>query len=223
MTIRALTIIVAFAALATVPYWMPGIYYINVASQILFYAIFALGLNVLVGYAGLVSLGHAGLFGVTAYAAGYMLQLGFGHPVAILVALVIGVASMAIYAALSLRSTGIGFIMITLALGEILWGLAYRWISLTGGDNGLSVKTRPEPFGYSLSDANTFYYATLFVFLLSLAAMTIFVRSPFGAALMGTRDQPRRMNALGYHVWAIRFWACLISGLLTAVSAILFV
>ena len=223
MTIRALTIIVAFTALATVPYWMPGVYYINVASQILFYAIFALGLNVLVGYAGLVSLGHAGLFGVTAYAAGYMLQLGFGHPVAILVALVIGVASMAIYAALSLRSTGIGFIMITLALGEILWGLAYRWISLTGGDNGLSVKTRPEPFGYSLSDANTFYYATLFVFLLSLAAMTIFVRSPFGAALMGTRDQPRRMNALGYHVWAIRFWACLISGLLTAVSAILFV
>lgn len=223
MTIRALTIIVAFAALATVPYWMPGIYYINVASQILFYAIFALGLNVLVGYAGLVSLGHAGLFGVTAYAAGYMLQLGFGHPVAILVALVIGVASMAIYAALSLRSTGIGFIMITLALGEILWGLAYRWISLTGGDNGLSVKTRPEPFGYSLSDANTFYYATLVVFLLSLAAMTVFVRSPLGAALMGTRDQPRRMNALGYHVWAIRFWACLISGLLTAVSAILFV
>jgi branched-chain amino acid transport system permease protein len=223
VTIRALTIIVAFAALATVPYWMPGIYYINVASQILFYAIFALGLNVLVGYAGLVSLGHAGLFGVTAYAAGYMLQLGFGHPLAILVALVIGVASMAIYAALSLRSTGIGFIMITLALGEILWGLAYRWISLTGGDNGLSVKTRPEPFGYSLSDANTFYYATLVVFLLSLAAMTVFVRSPLGAALMGTRDQPRRMNALGYHVWAIRFCACLISGLLTAVSAILFV
>ncbi|MFY9754689.1 MAG: branched-chain amino acid ABC transporter permease, partial [Pseudolabrys sp.] len=142
MSARPFAIAVAFAVLATLPYWMPGIYYINVASQILFYAVFALGLNVLVGYAGLVSLGHAGLFGVTAYAVGYMLQLGFGHPLAILAALVIGVASMAIYAALSLRSTGIGFIMITLALGEILWGLAYRWISLTGGDNGLSVKTR---------------------------------------------------------------------------------
>ena len=130
---------------------------------------------------------------------------------------------MAIFAALSLRSTGIGFIMITLALGEILWGLAYRWISLTGGDNGLSLKTRPEPFGFSLSDANTFYYATLVVFLLSVAAMAMFVRSPLGAALMGTRDQPRRMNALGYHVWAIRFCACLFSGLLTSVSAILFV
>jgi branched-chain amino acid transport system permease protein len=223
MSARFIAFAIALAALATLPYWMTGIYYINVASQILFYAIFALGLNVLVGYAGLVSLGHAGLFGVTAYATGYMLQLGLGHPMAILIALVISLISMAIFAGLSLRSTGIGFIMITLALGEILWGLAYRWISLTGGDNGLSLKTRPEPFGYSLSEPNTFYYATLIIFLISLAAITVFVRSPLGAALKGTRDQPRRMNALGYHVWAIRFYACLFSGLLTSVSAILFV
>jgi len=214
---------VAIVALATLPYWISGIYYINVASQILFYAIFALGLNVLVGYGGLVSLGHAGLFGVTAYATGYMLQLGFGHPAAILIALVISMVSVAIFAVLSLRSTGIGFIMITLALGQILWGLAYRWISLTGGDNGLSLQTRPAPFGYSLANVNTFYYATLIVFVLSLAAVAIYVRSPLGAALKGTRDQPRRMNALGYHVWAIRFIACLFSGLLTAISAILFV
>jgi branched-chain amino acid transport system permease protein len=223
MSQRIFALLVAFVALATLPYWMSGIYYVNVASQILFYAIFALGLNVLAGYGGLVSLGHAGLFGVTAYATGYMLQLGFGHTVSIIAALIVGLIAMAIYALLSLRSTGIGFIMITLALGEILWGLAYRWISLTGGDNGLSLKTRPEPFGFSLADANTFYYATLAVFLLSLGAMTVFVRSPLGAALMGTRDQPRRMNALGYHVWAIRFYACMFSGLLTAVSAVLFV
>src|SRR5262245_44076742 len=152
-----------------------------------------------------------------------MLELGFGHPLAILAALIISILSMAVFAALSLRSTGIGFIMITLALGEILWGLAYRWISLTGGDNGLSVQTRPAPFGYSMADVNTFYYVTLIVFILSLAAVTVFVRSPLGAALMGTRDQARRMNALGYHVWAVRFYACLFSGLLTSVSAILFV
>jgi branched-chain amino acid transport system permease protein len=220
---RFLALGIALVALTTLPYWMTGVYYINVASQILFYAIFALGLNVLVGYAGLVSLGHAGLFGVTAYAVAYILQLGVGHSLAILGALVISMASMAVYAVLSLRATGIGFIMITLALGEILWGLAYRWISLTGGDNGLNVRTRPEPFGFSLSDVNTFYYATLIVFLLSVGAVTVFVRSPLGAALMGTRDQPRRMNALGYHVWAIRFYACLFSGLLTSVSAIMFV
>jgi branched-chain amino acid transport system permease protein len=220
---RIFNLAVFFAALITVPYWMPGTYYINVASQILFYAVFALGLNVLVGYGGLVSLGHAGLFGISAYTAGYLLQIGLGHPIAIIAALLVGVGSMALYAILSLRSTGIGFIMITLALGEILWGLAYRWISVTGGDNGISVPTRPEPFGFSLADAVTFYYTTLVIFLLSLAVMAVMVRSPFGAALMGTRDQPRRMNALGYHVWATRFWACLLSGLLTSVSGILFV
>lgn len=220
---RIPAIAIAFVALATLPMWMQGVFYINVASQILFFAIFALGLNVLVGYAGLVSLGHAGLFGISAYATGYMLQLGFGHTVAIFVALMVGMGSMAVYAALSLRATGIGFIMITLALGEILWGLAYRWISLTGGDNGINVPTRPAAFGYSLSDANTFYYTTLVIFLLSVISVAVFIRSPFGAALMGTRDQPRRMNALGYHVWAIRFWACMFSGLLTAMSGILFV
>jgi branched-chain amino acid transport system permease protein len=220
---RTLAIAIAVALLAALPFWMGGIYYINVASQILFYAVFALGLNVLVGYAGLTSLGHAALFGVASYATAYMLQLGYGHTESILVALVVGVASMAVYAVLSLRSTGIGFIMITLALGEILWGLAYRWISLTGGDNGINVPKRPAPFGFSMTSPTTFYYVTFTVFILSVIAMAIFVNSPFGAALRGTRDQPRRMNALGYHVWLIRFYACLFSGLLTAVSGILFV
>src|SRR5476651_1787621 len=160
---------------------MHGVYYVNVASQILLYAVFALGLNILVGYAGLVSLGHAALFGIAAYITGYMLQAGFGHPAVILAALIAGVASMAVYAVLSLRATGIGFIMITLALGEILWGLAYRWISLTGGDNGINVPTRPAPFGYSMSMPTTFYYTTLTIFVISVVAMTVFVRSPFGA------------------------------------------
>jgi branched-chain amino acid transport system permease protein len=223
MSARVIALVIALVALATLPYWMQGDYYINVSSQIMFYAVFALGLNVLAGYAGLVSLGHAGLLGITAYAAANMLQAGFGHPLAIVTALLIGVAAMAVYGVLSLRATGIGFIMITLALGEIIWGLAYRWISITNGDNGINVQTRPQPFGLSLNSPVAFYYMTLVVFLLALAAMTVFVRSPLGAALMGTRDQPRRMNALGYHVWGIRFWACIFSGLLTAISGILFV
>jgi len=221
--LRLIALAIAALALATLPYWMSGIYYVNVASQILFFAVFALGLNVLAGYGGLVSLGHAALFGISAYATGYILQAGFGHPVAIIGALVVGVASMALYAVLSLRSTGIGFIMITLALGEILWGLAYRWISVTNGDNGINLHGRPAPFGIELNTATAFYYTTLVVFALAVVMVAIFVRSPLGAALKGTRDQPRRMNALGYHVWAIRFWACLFSGLLTSLSGILFV
>jgi len=223
MSGRRIALAVGCLALVTLPYWMPGVYYLNVSSQILFYAIFALGLNILAGYGGLVSLGHAGLFGIAAYATGYMLQAGFGHTAAILMALLLGLVAMALYAVLSLRSTGIGFIMITLALGEIVWGLAYRWISITGGDNGINLHGRPHPFGFAIDTAISFYYATLIIFLLSLAAVTVFVRSPMGAALMGTRDQPRRMTALGYHVWAIRFWACMFSGLLTAISGVLFV
>jgi branched-chain amino acid transport system permease protein len=220
---RFVAIVIAAVALATLPLWMSGVYYVNVASQILFYAVFALGLNIIVGYAGLVSLGHAGLFGIASYATAYLLSVGFGHGVSIVAALAITVASSAVFAALSLRSTGIGFIMITLALGEILWGLAYRWISLTGGDNGINVHGRPEPFGFALSSAEAFYYMTLIVFAVAVIAVAIFVHSPFGAALMGTRDQARRMNALGYHVWAIRFFACMFSGLLTGVAGILFV
>ena len=223
MTARLAVLIIAIMALVTLPQWMHGVYYVNVASQILFYAVFALGLNVLAGYAGLVSLGHAGLFGISAYATGYMLNLGYSHSIAIATALSVGMVSMAIYAVLSLRATGIGFIMITLALGEIVWGLAYRWISITGGDNGINLHGRPEPFGIALTSPNAFYYAALIIFLIALAAMTVFVRSPLGAALMGTRDQPRRMTALGYHVWMIRFLACMLSGLLTSIAGILFV
>ena len=215
--------VVAILALAAAPYAIKEIYYVNIASQILLYAIFALGLSVLVGYAGLVSLGHAGLFGVAAYAAAYLLAAGYGHAVAVLAALAIALLATAAFAALSLRATGISFIMITLALGEILWGLAYRWISVTNGDNGINVATRPEPFGLPLVSARGFYGATLVVFLLAVAATAIFVRSPFGAAVCGTRDQPRRMTALGYHVWMIRFWTFMFSGLLTSVAGILFV
>jgi branched-chain amino acid transport system permease protein len=223
MSARIIALAAAAALLVTLPFWMPGVYYLNVASQILFYAVFAIGLNILAGYGGLVSLGHAALFGIAAYATGYLLQHGFGHPAAILIGLVVALASTALYAVLSLRASGIGYIMITLALGEIVWGLAYRWISVTGGDNGISVHGRPEPFGISLTSADAFYYTCLIVFVLSMVAVTIFVRSPLGAALKGTRDQPRRMNALGYHVWAIRFWASMLSGLLTAIAGVLFV
>ena len=171
----------------------------------------------------LVSLGHAGLLGIAAYIVAYLLAAGYSHTFAIVSALIVGLASTAGFAALALRATGINFIMITLALGEIIWGVAYRWISLTNGDNGISVASRPAPFGFSLTSAKGFYDATLIVFLLAVGAVMVFVRSPLGAALCGTRDQPRRMTALGYHVWMTRFWAFMLSGLLTSVAGILFV
>lgn len=214
---------VALVLLATLPIWVGNSYYVNVASQILLFAVFALALNVLVGYAGLVSLGHAGLFAVAGYAGALLLQAGYGHLVADTAAIVVTLAASAIFAALALRSTGIGFLMITLALGQIVWGIAYRWASLTNGDNGVNVTTRPAPLGISLASAPSFYFATLLVFLLAVATMALFVRSPFGASLRGTRDQARRMNALGYNVWLIRFLAIVFSGFWTGVSGLLFI
>jgi branched-chain amino acid transport system permease protein len=128
----------------------------------------------------------------------------------------------AVFAVLALRGTGLGFVMITVALGQIVWGVAYRWISLTNGDNGITISGRPSPFGLSLASPRAFYWATLVVFLLAVLSMAIFVASPFGASVRGTRDQPRRMNALGYHVWMIRFLAFLLSGFWTGVAGLLY-
>jgi branched-chain amino acid transport system permease protein len=220
---RKLAAALAVLALLFLPLALGNAYYINVSSQILLFAVMALALNVLVGYGGLVSLGHAGLFAMSGYTAALFLAAGYGHFVADSAAIAIAIATSAIFAVLALRSTGIGFLMITLALGQIVWGIAYRWASLTNGDNGINVNTRPAPFGIALGDAWSFYYATLGVFLLCVLSMAVLVRSPFGASLRGTRDQARRMNALGYNVLLIRFVAFLFSGLWTGVAGLLFI
>jgi branched-chain amino acid transport system permease protein len=220
--VRPVALAVAVAVLATLPAWIGSTYYVNIGSQILFYAIFALAVNVLAGYAGLVSLGHAGLFGISAYAAAKLMTTGHGHVVVAVGALAVTVAAAATFAVLALRGTGLGFVMITVALGQIVWGVAYRWISLTNGDNGISISGRPSPLGLSLASPRGFYWATLVVFLAAVASMAVFVASPFGASLRGTRDQPRRMNALGYHVWMIRFLAFLLSGFWTGVAGLLY-
>src|SRR6266576_1550766 len=219
---KRLALAAALILLATVPFWIGTSYYTNIAAQILLYAVFALGLNVLVGYAGLVSLGHAALFGIAAYAGALFINAGAGHLLAILGALGVTLVASAAFAVLALRGTGLGFVMITVALGQIVWGVAYRWISLTNGDNGIAIRGRPSPLGLSLTSPASFYWATLIVFLLAVASMAVFVASPFGASLRGTRDQPRRMNALGYHVWTIRFLAFLFSGFWSGVAGLLY-
>jgi branched-chain amino acid transport system permease protein len=219
---RRIFMVIALAALVTLPAWAGGSFYINIASQILLWAILALALNVLVGYAGLVSLGHAGLFAISGYTAAMLLAAGHSHLTADFAAIVVTVLTTAVFAVLSLRATGIGFLMITLAIGQILWGIAYRWASLTNGDNGINVADRPAPFGLSLAGAPSFYFATLAVFLTATVSMAVFVRSPFGASLVGTRDQARRMTALGYNVWLIRFLAILFSGVWSGIAGLLF-
>jgi branched-chain amino acid transport system permease protein len=124
---------------------------------------------------------------------------------------------------IALRASGLGFLMLTLALSQVLWGTAYRWVAVTDGDNGLRGLTRPSPFGLNLDNASAFYWFTLAVSVVAVAFMARFVESPFGAALRGTRDQPRRMSALGYDVWLIRWITFVYAGFWGAVSGLLFV
>ena len=201
-----------------------GEYYVNLGSQVLIAAILASSLNLLVGYGGLPSLGHAAWLGLAAYVSAWLyLKLGLGHWISAPIALLATTAIAALFGWISLRATGLGFLMITLALSQVLWGTAYRWVSVTDGDNGLRGLTRPAPFGLSLDSAPAFYYFTLVAAVAAMCMMAMFVRSPFGAALRGTRDQPRRMTALGHDVWLIRWITFIYSGFWGGVSGLLFV
>jgi branched-chain amino acid transport system permease protein len=111
-----------------------------------------------------------------------------------------------IFGLLVAHATGVYFLIITLALGMTLWGLAFRWVSMTGGDNGISGIARPDiGLPLSLKDPLTFYYVILVFFLVSLILMAILVRSPFGHSLKGVRESESRMRVLGYHTWLHKY------------------
>ena len=162
---------------------------------------------------------------VAGYTAALLLKAGYGHLVADLAALAVTLLAAAIFAVLALRATGIGFLMITLALGQILWGIAYRWVE---PHPRRQRRQRRQPAGAVRHQRSRRADCVLLrrrcsSFSLAVVSMAVFVRSPFGASLRGTRDQPRRMTALGYNVWLIRFLAFLFSGFWTGVAGLLFV
>jgi branched-chain amino acid transport system permease protein len=221
--VKRAALALAGAALVALP-WIAGDYYVNLASQVLIAALFALSLNLLVGHGGLTSLGHAAYMGLAAYfSAWFSLRLGAGHLLAAPLALASTTLAAALFGLVALRASGLGFLMITLAMGQVLWGLAFRWASVTGGDNGLSGLTRPAPFGIGLDHAAAFYWFTLMVFAAGAAAMSLIARSALGALLRGTRDQPRRMSALGHNVWMVRYLAFVAAGFFAGLSGLQFV
>jgi branched-chain amino acid transport system permease protein len=214
----------AAALLALALPLVAGEYYVNLASQILIAAVFALSLNLLVGYCGLTSLGHAAYLGLSAYFSAWItLRFGLGHLYTAPLALACTTLCAALFGLVALRASGLGFLMITLAIGQVLWGLAFRWAAVTGGDNGLSGLTRPAPFGVSLNGATAFYYFTLAIALAAGAAMTLLAGSAFGALMRGTRDQARRMDALGHHVWLVRYLAFVAAGFFGGVAGLQYV
>ncbi len=206
------------------PPFFAGDFYVNLESQILIAAIFALSLNLLVGFGGMTSLGHASYLGVAAYISALLTtKYGMGHGAAAIAAILGTTAMAAVFGLVALRATGLGFLMITLALSQVLWGLAYRMSDVTNGDNGIAGLTRPEPFGISLESPASFYWFVLIVATTAFLLMTMFALSAFGSSLKGVRDQPRRMAALGFNPWLIRWITFIYAGFWAAISGLLYV
>ncbi len=219
-------VIAALIALVAVMGKALPAYYVGLVTQVLIMAIFAMSMDILLGYTGLPSLGHAAMFGAGAYGTALVAlkvspnlwaHLGAGLAAAVVVSLVFGV--------LALRASGPYFLMITLALAQLLWALAFSWRPLTGGDDGLPGVPRPYlsllPADWSAS-AN-FFYLALLVFAISAAAMYLLVQSPFGHALRGILESESRMEALGYNVWLYKYLAFILAGLFAGVAGTLFV
>jgi branched-chain amino acid transport system permease protein len=216
--------IAVIAASLLLPPLLAGDFYINLASQILIAAIFALSLNLLVGFGGMTSLGHASYLGVAAYISALLTsRYGLDHGSAAVLSIAGTVAMAAFFGIIALRATGLGFLMITLALSQVLWGLAYRMSNVTNGDNGIAGLTRPAPFGISIDSPASFYWFVLIVAAFAFLMMAIFVSSAFGSSLKGVRDQPRRMAALGFNPWLIRWITFIYAGFWGGVSGLLYV
>jgi branched-chain amino acid transport system permease protein len=199
-------------------------FYVSLLTQTWIFAIVAMSLDLLVGFTGLVNFSQAALFGVGAYAVA--IGATRFHVTAFIPVMALGIVcamvTAAIFGLVALRSEGVGFIIITIALNEIVWGLAYQWVSVSGGDNGITGITRPHVGPFDVSANTGYYYVCLAFFAISLVLLLVIVRSPFGLVLKGVRETPRRMIALGYNVWLYRYVAMMISGGFAGAAGVLF-
>jgi len=218
MTNERSKVMVVIAALAVVAVVIPNTnsFVILLATRALAFAILVMSLDILLGYTGLASLGQAAYLGVGAYATAILatkFQFGLGWDFWLVVPLgiLLGAALAAVFGLLAIRASGVYFLMITLALGQCVWGLAYRWNSLTGGDNGINLRARPK-FGIDLANEVTFFYLVFCFFALSLLTMYVLVQSPFGRSLTGIRERELRMQILGYNTWLHKYVAFIIAG-----------
>ena len=215
---RRFTVPALIAVLLVLPGFL-SIYGVTVLTEIFIYAIFAMSLNLLVGYLGYTSLGHATFLGVGGYALAILTVkggienffLGMGAT------LLIAAASALLLGLIAMRVSGIYFLMITLAIGQVFWALVWSWTSLTGGDDGLPGISRPVFVflgqRWSLGKETNFYY---FIFILFLICIYLFYRlgnSPFGRALVGIRNNEMRMRALGYNTWLYKYLCYVIAGI----------
>jgi branched-chain amino acid transport system permease protein len=208
--------------LAVGPPFLPP-FLLTLLTQTLIYSIVAMSLDLILGYTGLSSLGHAAYLGLGAYSVGILAtQYKAGFWTTLAAGVVLAAVVAAIFGLVALRATGVYFLMITLALGMVVWGLANRWVSLTKGDNGISNVPRPDlGLPWSFTKAVPFYYLVLIGFALTLLVLRVIVRSPFGHTLVGIRESESRMRTLGYNVWLHKYVAFVISGAVAGFAGVL--
>ena len=203
---------VVAAALLLIPPMLPP-YILSLVTQALIWAMLAMSLDLMLGYTGLSSLGHAAYLGLGAYSVGILTtRYGANFWVTLAVGVLIAAGVAAIFGLIALRATAVYFLMITLALGMVVWGLAHRWVSLTQGDNGISGVPRPRGLPWNLADTLSFYYFVLAAFVVAFLVLWTVVRSPFGKTLVGIRESESRMRTLGYHVWLHKYVGFVIAG-----------
>ena len=221
--------VVLWIVLLTMPYWMGAIGgYTELASRVLILGLGAMAVNFLLGFTGVLSFGHAAYFGLGAYGAA--MSIKFFAPstaLAIVVGVVVGTLAAALVGALIVKLRGVYFAMVTIAFGQVFYFIAFRWNSVTGGDDGLTGWHRePLRLGFTTIDIvgndKAYYYLVLLLFALAVTAMGLLLRSPLGRSLIAIRENERRARFLGIpveqHIWI----AFVLSGLFAALAGTLY-
>ena len=225
--IRLAIVFGAWLALASFPQWSASWessrYVAGIIRQVLIFAIFASSLNLLVGYAGLPSLGHAAFFGGGAYAAAIVAQrLGTDQLLVTAGAAIAGAVLLALLVGfLAVRALGIFFLMLTLALAQMVFALAFQATDLTGGSNGFSGAHRPTLFGMDLSAADDLYLLVCVTFLLVGLLLWRVVTSTYGRTLVGLRENERRMRAIGYDTRTLKLSIFVLAGAIAGIAGAL--
>ena len=207
-----------------VPLLLPG-YFHSLLTKVLIFAILAMSLDIIMGYIGLPSLGHAAFFGVAGYTVSILLVI-HGIENFWLIA-IIGILMAALAAAvlgiIALRVSGIYFLLVTFALGMLLFSMAVKWWWLTRGYEGIIVTAYPElGLPWITWNYTSFYFFVFIIFIVSFFLMRRLVNSPFGHALQGIRENEARMRSLGYNTWLYKYIAFIIAGLFAGVAGVLF-
>lgn len=219
MTGRAVTVaVVVIAVAAALPLVLTN-YQVGLATEILIFGVLAMSIDILAGFAGRTSLGHGAIFGVSTYVVVYATaQAGLSPATSFVLGIAAATLVAVIFGLLAVRTSGVYFLLLTLALGMIVWGICLRWTQVTGGENGMRGDVRPE----WLMTHRAFYWAVLGAASLVSYAMWRFVRSPFGLTLLGIRDSESRMRSLGYNVSVHLFVGFAVSGFFAGVAGALY-